>query len=229
MSQTQAKPRMNDIVLMRVFAILGVVAFHVYQMTYTAGHFPENIKEVLGALYFLPISCVLINIAMPLFLAISGYLFYWQLQRGKLTTWREMLAKKAQRIIVPYLAFSVVMLLTTGHFTEFNSWIPVVRGGYWHLWFLPALLWCFITGYALKTLMVRWWGASIILVVSFIVQCMPKFLPPLFGLYNLTPWFLWFALGGVILLYKTQIYNVLHHIYIYINKYLTLLDLNMLF
>ena len=133
--------RLDDISILRACCILVVVFFHCYGMMYAEAHFPETISEY-KKLYFIPVQCVFINIAMPMFVFISGYLFEFLLQKGKYPTWGNLLQKKGIRILLPYFVFGLLFMATT------NNWHPLqlLNGGYWHLWFLPMLFWCFISG-----------------------------------------------------------------------------------
>ena len=198
---------MNDISLMRVFCIFSVVAFHVYQMTWCMpgqeGRFGSEIGNICYNLYYVPIDNVLINIGMPLFTVISGYLFFWQISIGKLTSWRQVLVKKAKRILIPYIAFSIPFMATTGVFFKTHIWIAFINGSYWHLWFLPTIMLSFIIGYATR----KWMGniATCFLLIAIFATLRfthHLWLPedfPITKVTSLTKWYVWFAVGGGIL------------------------------
>ena len=98
-----AQQKLIDIAILRTFAIVCVVFFHVYGMMY-ANHFPAS-KDIYASMYFRVVQCGLINIAMPLFLFISGYLFVYLLQKGKYSTFGDLLKNKVQRVLLPYFIF----------------------------------------------------------------------------------------------------------------------------
>ncbi|MBO7230450.1 MAG: acyltransferase [Bacteroidaceae bacterium] len=198
---------LDDISILRVFCILVVVFFHCYGMMYAEAHFPETISEY-KKLYFIPVQCVFINIAMPMFVFISGYLFEFLLQKGKYPTWGNLLQKKGIRILLPYFVFGLFFMATT------RNWKPFIllNGGYWHLWFLPMLFWCFILGYAIYKMQLRLWAKLVLVIITFIFSLIPKFIPTWLGLHNITVWFYWFYLGMLIYKYRDSLYS-------YVRKY----------
>lgn len=118
--------RLDDISILRVLCILVVVFFHCYGMMY-ANHFPETVS-VYESLYFIPNQCIFINIAMPMFVFVSGYLFEYLLLCGKYPTWGNLLRKKGVRILLPYFMFGLFFMATTG------NWHPLhLFRSYWHL------------------------------------------------------------------------------------------------
>ena len=205
--------RLDNISILRVLCILVVVFFHCYGMMYAEAHFPETVTEYKH-LYFIPNHCVFINIAMPMFVFISGYLFEYLLQKGKYPTWGNLLQKKGVRILLPYFVFGLLFMATTG------KWHPLqlLNGGYWHLWFLPMLFWCFILGYAIYRTKLNIFFEAIIFSLTFIGSFTPTFIPKWFGLHAITQWFYWFYLGMLIYKYKETIYEYIekYKLYIYL-------------
>ena len=202
----QAK-RLDDISILRVCCILVVVLFHCYGMMYASAHFPETVSVYTG-LYFIPNQCIFISVAMPLFIFISGYVFIHLLHLGKYPTWGNLLRKKGLRILVPYFVFGLFFMATTG------NWHPLrlLTGGYWHLWFLPMLFWCFITGYGAYKTKLNIYTETILLLAAFVGTFTPKFLPTWMGVHYITRWFYWFYLGMMVYKYKDTLYH-------YIKKY----------
>lgn len=68
----QKKEKLQSIAIIRAFSITLVVAFHAYGMMY-ANHFPK-LKEIYHSTYFTINQFYFINIAMPMFVFVSGYL-----------------------------------------------------------------------------------------------------------------------------------------------------------
>ena len=202
----QAK-RLDDISILRVCCILVVVLFHCYGMMYAEAHFPETVS-VYKQWYFTLNQCVFINSAMPMFVFISGYLFEYLLQKGKYPNMGNLLQKKGVRILLPYFVFGLFFMATT------DNWHPLqlFNGGYWHLWFLPMLFWCFIAGYGVYRMKLKTYVELIFLFICFIGTFIPKFIPMWLGSHNITRWFYWFYLGMLVCKYK----NVL---YLYISRY----------
>ena len=196
--------RLDDISILRVLCILVVVFFHCYGMMYADAHFPDTVS-MYESLYFIPNQCIFINIAMPMFVFVSGYLFEYLLFRGKYPTWGNLLQKKGIRILLPYFVFGQFFMATTG------NWHPLrlLNGGYWHLWFLPMLFWCFIVGYGMFKLQCKIWQELILLTITFSTSLMPKFIPMWFGLHNITIWSYWFYLGMLCYKYRDTLSSYL--------------------
>ena len=191
------KERLDVISILRVFCILVVVFFHCYGMMYAEAHFPETVS-VYEKLYFIPNQCVFINVAMPLFVLISGYLFAFLLQLGKYPTWGNLLRKKGLRILLPYFIFGLFFMATTGNWHPFR----LLYGTYWHLWFLPRLFWCFIVGYAAYKVKLNGYLEFILSSLAFIGSFLPECIPSIFGIKYITVYFYWFYLGMLAYKYK---------------------------
>lgn len=193
------KTFMPDIAILRTLSVVVVVVFHVYGMMF-ADHFPQT-KDLYKSIYFYFNNCVIINVAMPIFVFISGYLFFYQLKKNKYQSFIQMVKKKTIRILVPYFVFGLVMMATTGGFYPFE----LLYGGYWHLWFLPMIYWCFIISYFMKS--IDKWNRWVLLTVTLAIFGVPllgKFIPRIMGLHNITIWYCWFFLGGVMYVFKNQ-------------------------
>lgn len=92
-----------DISILRVVSIIIVVFFHVYGMMY-AEHFPET-KQLYYDTYYIVNQCIFINIGMPMFVFISGFLFQSQLNSGKYSSICQLL-KKNQSEYFSHMLFS---------------------------------------------------------------------------------------------------------------------------
>ena len=189
----------TDVAVLRSLSIMVVVAFHTTGMMYADAHFPAT-KALYHSIYYTFNQCLLINVAMPMFVFLSGYLFHYQLLRGRVTSFVGMVRKKALHILVPYFIFGLVMMATTANFHP----ISLLRGGYSHLWFLPMLFWCFVISYALRRLARPIYSVAI-LVATFGLSLCGKFLPQIMCLHNITVWYCWFFFGGVVFLFRERI------------------------
>lgn len=193
-----------DIAILRLLAIVVVVAFHGYGMTMV--HFSESTNALYNDTYYWFNQAGLINIAMPLFVWISGYLYFREIGITARSI-KTLAVKKSRRIIIPYLLFTLLFMLTTNTFDI----RPFYQGGYWHLWFLPMLAWCFVAGWCLKGV-VRGecvWAQIGIQIGLFALIFLPIALPRIFGLYNLKNWFCWFYGGMLTCRYDGQIMRFL--------------------
>lgn len=130
---------------------------------------------------------------MPMFIAISGFLFGGQLIRRQPITFAKMLKSKFMRLMVPFFVFTVLFMFTQNAV----SIKPFYQWTYSHLWFLPMLFWCFVATYFLRPLIMN---DSLIVSITtivflFAIAFLGKFIPMIFGLHNLNTSIGWFALG----------------------------------
>lgn len=195
----QAKGKLYDVVVIRFFAIIMVVAFHAYGMMY-ADHF-HALKHIYSQLYFTWNQCIFINVAMPMFVFVSGYLFAFLWRKGKYQNFWELVKNKVKRLLLPYFVFGLVMMATTSNFHPFN----LLYGNYWHLWFLPMLFWCFVVAFFLSKYFVSLQSQVIIACVSFALSLFFPFFPEILGFQYITRWFCWFYLGIIIYNYKDKL------------------------
>lgn len=194
-----------DIVILRLFSIIVVAFFHAYGMTY-ANHFPEAVSAIYRSKYEIFNQSYLINIAMPMFVVISGYLFGSQLCRGKYDSFWRMAWNKFKRLMIPFFVFTIIFMVTT----KSVSCKPFYRWTYWHLWYLPMLFQCFITSYLLRKMILRGGiGRILLLLTLFVLSLVGKFMPMILGLHNVSLWLCWFVLGIVIYQYYTEIFDVM--------------------
>ena len=149
------KDHLDYIEVLRVLATFVVVAFHTYGYMY-ANHFPQSAEKYRN-LYYILNQCVFINVAMPLFTAISGFLFAWLYQQGKYQDYWQMIQKKALRLLLPFFVFGTLMMATTG--VPFRPWL-LYTGSISHLWYLTALFWCFALGGLVQRFLTCLWGVG---------------------------------------------------------------------
>lgn len=103
-----------DIIILRIISIIIVVFFHAYGMTH-ASHLPANIALEYKDKYELFNQSYLINIAMPLFTVISGYLFCGQLFKQRYSSFINLTWQKAKRLLIPYYFFTAFFMITTNN------------------------------------------------------------------------------------------------------------------
>lgn len=196
-----------DIAILRLLCIVVVVYFHAYGMTY-AEHFSNSTAELYRIYYEYFNKTYLINIAMPMFIFISGFLFGGQLLSRNYSFIR-VLKNKFMRIMLPFFLFTILFMFTTNSI----SWKPFYEWTYWHLWFLPMIFWCFIIGYLIRPLLYyNFFLSVIILIISFSISLFQISGSTFLALGSIVQWFCWFALGMFIYKYETIILQSLSSI-----------------
>lgn len=165
----------------RIISIFCVILFHQLGKITGRGIIPDS-KTLSG---LCGLSCHLVGIAVPFFLFIAGYLYRKPLPGGK----TSFLIKKAKRLLIPYLIFTILTMLASGYFDANELYI----GGFWHLWFVTTLFWCFAISifidYSSKWI---WLLIPISLVLTMVS------LPSILGLQNFLQWYYFFALGAIV-------------------------------
>lgn len=181
-----------DIAILRLLAIIIVVFFHAYGMMY-ADHFSPETKAIYHSAYYNFNQFCPINVAMPLFVFISGFLFGSQLINNNLSL-KKVIRNKAQRLLLPFAVFTILFMFTQNAV----SWKPLYQWNYSHLWFLPMLFWCFIITYLIKPLIFSERPAIYIpLLLSLFAISLPEFaIPKFLGLHNVNEWLCWFVGGA---------------------------------
>ena len=175
---------------LRTFSLLGVILFHVLAML--ENRLPEEAKTST-LLLLAKLSTYYVNIAVSLFMFISGYLLKRPIDKTQILPFAK---KKLVRLWLPYCAVTVLIMLTSGFFSYEN----ILKGNFWHLWFLTALFWCFmfsiIVDYSSKY-------ALLLLPISLVLYLVD--IPPILGFYDFMRWYYFFALGALIRQYPSFI------------------------
>lgn len=105
-----------DIAMLRLLAIIVVVAFHAYGMCYAEAHLPQPLPKVYEETYEWFNQFIPINVAIPLFVFVSGYLFAIRLQKRKYQSLWHVAKDKFLRLGVPYYFFLPIMMATYSGF-----------------------------------------------------------------------------------------------------------------
>ena len=198
--------KLYDVVVLRSLAIIMVVAFHAYGMMYW-GHFPNMTNEYKEIYY--NINQYVVNFRMPLFIFISGYLFsFLEREKNKYPTFLALFQNKFKRLIIPYLIFATIYMLTTGMGFDLKV---LISGSCGHLWFITMLFWCFMCARLFR--LVPWsrnlYYQIVVLLISFIVLFLDVTEISFMGVQGLPRWFFWFYLGYVISPYRSQLFDYL--------------------
>ncbi len=155
--------------IIRVIAVILVVIGHCtyYKISSNYGgiNYILDTKSMsdIGKLIFKSLNLlttVLYSFHMPLFFALSGALFKNSLNNNKYKNFRELIVKKSQRLLVPFLIvaiiYSVPIKYISGYYNGSQNVIKnifigqILLQGNTHLWFLPTLFCIFCISYIYK-------------------------------------------------------------------------------
>lgn len=168
--------------IVKSFAIFMVVLGHCLQYT-----LPDE-ERFCNTLFIM-----IYSMHIPLFAAISGYLFYYQTQKYSL---KELITNKLRTIGLPAISFSILIVLAQLTIVwlkgDLSFWALIncvgnyFIKGVWFLWALLiiSLVYCFLVKYKISYISV---GTMLMIPLSFIVPnvsianwCM--YLAPFFGI-----------------------------------------------
>lgn len=188
---TKNKRHILFIEYIRLIALLCVIFFHAMGMLVNR----PNLSHISMLRPLMTASGYLVGVAVPLFFFISGYL-YKRPEKGK---YLPFLKKKALRLLLPYPIFTALTMLASGFFDYHH----LLSGGFWHLWFLTALFWCFVV-----SLMIDYESRYIYVLLPLGLAMMMIKLPTFVGLQDFVPWFYYFAMGAIVKKHDlTQTFN----------------------
>ncbi len=194
--------------VIRAVAAVIVVFFHAYFMMYAPAHFPDTIEIYREKYYWFNSICLWFH--MPIFTFVSGgvYGYLWT-TKGKYRDFWPFVKSKIQRLLVPYVVFAVIFMLTTNAW----NWSSLYSGAYSHLWFLSMLFWCFVGIGVVNRLKIwihevipSYASTALILFLSFIGLLLPKSAYNMIGIAYFYKWFFWFYLGYTIYANRNSVY-----------------------
>lgn len=118
----KSKILLNEVIILRVFAILSVVVGHSIIFYSHDWNFYTPQQESLLLHYLKSI----INIyQMPLFISISGYLFYYlKILNNKYTNFDRFMVNKIKRLIIPFFSVGILAMIPLrllGNYSGYES------------------------------------------------------------------------------------------------------------
>lgn len=201
----QGHPKLLYIELIRFICIICVVCFHTVGMMIDR---IDSFNNSYSSSLIMRCCNILVGIAVPMFMFISGYLSkpiaFYDSNPSKSF---KYLWGKTKRLLMPYIVFTTLIMLSTLKF----DYTQILGGGYYHLWFLTALFWCFACGlivdYSSK------WAICLILPLALLMTTIH--LKSIAGLQDFVQWYFFFALGAIVKNKPNIIHFVMKH-YMYI-------------
>lgn len=204
--------RLEYISLMRALSIIAVVIFHVYGYMYAA-HFPDS-RDVYQQTYYWFNQCFIINIAMPVFTFISGFLFnYLYSKGGKYRDFIPFAKNKILRLLLPFWVFGLIMMLTTN---SLNLYSLFIEGTFWHLWYLPLLFWCFIISWLILKFIRIPLIKLLIFPIFWLIPLLKIEQPMILGTHNILEWYWIFYFGIIVADFEDKIFKYIHKFYLWI-------------
>lgn len=187
---------MNKIIsisYMRVTAMLMVVALHSL-CYYGNWGFRECVIQS-----YLDFSSLLNDIAMPIFMCISGYLFVRSIERHEQKK-RIFLMVKFKRLIIPYIVWGILQIILLPNRYNYRQ----LFFGVSHLWFLLTLFWIFLIMIFTR----KYWSNfsfkynMLLVIVLFFLYPLSQFSHNFLRIASVVKYLPFFVMG--IMIYKNQ-------------------------
>ena len=203
----------NRITRLRCWAIIVVVFGHsiilydpnwgVYSSAYTVSSLMW-IKHVIN------------TFQMPLFLFLSGFCFYYSVQKHQYVSWQSIIngiIGKMKRLLVPFVTIALLWMIPIRRICRYAAWSNLnlnqictrvflgIDSG--HLWFLPTLFLIFVFSFLLLPRMKRKTNDILILLITFCGAIIAFKIPSILFLSTTASSLYWFVLGFECCKYKS--------------------------
>jgi hypothetical protein len=179
------RERQTYIDVLRMTCMICVISFHIFGRLDDL--FRDSFLDKSAILYG---SAILVQISVAMFMFLAGYCYRKPQRKDVLM----FLLKKIKRLLIPYLVFSCLIMFSTGFFDVGE----LLGGGFYHLWFLTALFWCFMF-----SMCIDYSHPNSLLLLPISLILIAIHLPNLFGLQDFVKWYFYFVVGALMHSYNS--------------------------
>lgn len=170
---------------LRIITTLLVILSHCSYYNIITKYGGINYGELLSSNYndtlihslFSKLVSFIYTFHMPLFICLSGALFYIQIKENRFANINALLVNKIKRLMIPFFVvnvfYSIPIKYISGYFSNSSNIIKdilvgqIFIQGNTYLWFLPTLLMCFILIYLIEKHINIGIGYKFIIFLSF--------------------------------------------------------------
>lgn len=190
-------------VIATIFVVLGHCTY--YKISTSYGGIDYSIYADNGCIMlkcFIRITKVLYLFHMPLFMALSGALFYKSVQKKRYDTFLQLIKNKGKKLLIPFLVVSTLysfpLKLVSGYyFYSTNLMKDFLIGqlliqGNTHLWYLVTLFFIFVLAYEIEK---HFKGFEFIKILLFVLLNLISVGISIKLLSNILYYILWFYVG----------------------------------
>ncbi|BAO77446.1 hypothetical protein WPG_3216 [Winogradskyella sp. PG-2] len=150
------------------------------------------------------------TISMPLFVFISGYIYYFLRNNyGKYGDYKTMFKKKSRRLIIPYLILAPIYIYFLLDYDSILSFLSYLWKGTGHLWFLLMMFVMFLLYYNFEKFLQKHYIFSLLLGVALYFIVLPVNYINLQPLGLVCKYFIFFQMGNLFNKYSSEILNYL--------------------
>lgn len=202
---SSSKP-LIDVSIVRPILIFLLIVVHSFTIYSGGWPLPFGIQSLECYKW---VSHISFSIMLQGFIFVSGYLFASQVNNNIKLSYKSIIFKKGQRLILPSIIFGLIYFFLFNYSRESFSIIDFttkILNGVGHLWFLPALFWCFILMVFLINYKIK---GNIIIILSVMlillsIGCIP------FGFSNAMQYFIFFYFGFYVMYHKERFLNLVN-------------------
>lgn len=210
----------NRITRLRCIAI-GVVVFGHSIILY------DSNWRVYASTYSAPalmwIKHIINTFQMPLFLFLSGFCFFYSVQKHQFMTRNSVIVGitgKVKRLLIPFAVVAIFWMIPIRRICKYVAWndlnlfqicVRVFLGiDSGHLWFLPTLFLIFVFSFAVLPRMKKKTEDILILFVAFCGAIIAFKIPAILFLNNAASSLYWFILGFECCKYKLKVKEIIN-------------------
>ena len=183
--------------VLKCLAIFLVVIGHCIQRSYVA------MDASTEAFYYDGLFKFIYGFHMPLFMAISGFFFYYTIRKY---SYKEIIKTRFLKLVVPIVLWHIIWMITDGFNNQGNGYtvLSFIAGFLKHYWFLWAIFYCSIIVLFIETCVKRRRY-----VAYFFIILISLFLPNFFNVERYV-WLFPFYLGGYMYFEKCRDFEEKH-------------------
>ena len=204
---------------MKIICVLLVVIGHILNFYVSGGAvFIEDNSS------FINIRNFIYSFHMPVFVAISGAIYYKQKEIGKYRNNIKFIKNKFDRLLVPYIVFSLFLLpvmcyiWNVRNFFSFYYESFILAKDSRHLWFLLMLFYVFIFFNSFELYIRKWKILSLILFISF-CYLFSNYVTNVFCIVQFFKYLIWFYLGFLFENYRDKVFCVIKRTWFFLFLY----------
>ncbi|MCH5175530.1 MAG: acyltransferase family protein [Prevotellaceae bacterium] len=190
------KKYLMDVAVIRITLIFFLVFYHAF-CPFTGAWGPPSSGDFHPIELYKWMGLISHLFQLEAMVFISGLLFGYALMLNpKRLSFNDCVVKKAKRLLLPCLLFSVIYyVLFPNHIHE--PWYIILQklsNGIGHLWFLPMIFWCFVLCYLVEKSHLP---PPVVLIASIIILSLPS-VDLILGLKRVHRFFFFFYFGFAI-------------------------------
>ena len=186
-----------------VLVVIGHCGFFVIQSDYGGCDYSVY-AEHLSIIYkiFRKLIALIYSFHMPLYMSLSGALFYISYHKHNGIQFQKLVSSKAKRLLIPFLCvslcYAVPLKMITGYFHSETLLKDIAIGqlliqGNTHLWYIATLFFIFMAAYFI----IKYCKNLKLLFPVFLLLYFISTYVPIVLLKNIMEYFIWFMIGYI--------------------------------